>query len=344
MTIWIHAPNVHQGGGRALLLEILGALRQATDWRCILDCRMTPMPTHCDDHVEMKVAPNLLQRLRGEWILRQRVSSEDTVVCFGNLPPLFPVLGRVVVFLQNLYLVEDLPTEAFPARVRSRILLERLWLRARAHHAWKIVVQTPAMRDRVRAALTLNAEILPIFAEHEPYTRDMATTTALGDRPYDFLYVASPEPHKNHTVLIAAWLLLADRGLYPSLQLTIDASSAPGITARIDSLKAERGLRIDYTGTIPADGMRALYASAKALIYPSLGESFGIPLMEARIHGLPVLAAERDYVRDVIDPEESFDPLSPVSIARAVERHLGMRQPPIATVDGKQFLDTVTRG
>jgi len=344
MTIWIHAPNVHQGGGRALLLEILGALEQAPDWRCILDQRLTPLPSHCDDHVELKVAPRLFQRLGGEWRLRRRVTADDTVVCFGNLPPLFPVAGRVVVFLQNLYLVEDLPTEAFPARVRLRILLERLWLRTRAKSAATLVVQTPAMRSKVLAKLGRYAAVQPIFAGQLRYSRSVTAANApLGDRPYDFLYVAGAEPHKNHPTLIAAWDILADRGLYPSLRLTLDAGNAPRLAAQIESLKEKRGVRIECTGAVPLERVADLYSNAKALIYPSLGESFGIPLIEARIHGLPILAAERDYVRDIIDPEQSFDPTSPVSIARAVERYLGIRQLPIAAVDGQQFLALLVR-
>lgn len=72
--------------------------------------------------------------------------------------------------------------------------------------------------------------------------------------------------------------------------------------------------------------MPDLYQRAGALIYPSTMESLGLPLIEARRMGLPIIASERDYVRDIIDPEQSFDPLSPVSIARAVERFLNYSQ------------------
>ena len=71
-----------------------------------------------------------------------------------------------------------------------------------------------------------------------------------------------------------------------------------------------------------------------------------MPLVEARSYALPIVAAELDYVRDVVVPEETFDPHSPRSIARAVRRHLGRRDKVQSLQDGKSFLEqlAVTHG
>jgi len=58
---------------------------------------------------------------------------------------------------------------------------------------------------------------------------------------------------------------------------------------------------------------------------------------------LSVLAAELDYVRDVLDPEQTFDPDSAVSIVRAVKRHLGVVETPLKIVDATSFLDMLLR-
>jgi hypothetical protein len=58
---------------------------------------------------------------------------------------------------------------------------------------------------------------------------------------------------------------------------------------------------------------------------------------------LPVLASELDYVRDLIEPAETFDPSSPVSIARAVRRFLGIAERPIKIGNAAAFLDEVLR-
>ena len=51
-----------------------------------------------------------------------------------------------------------------------------------------------------------------------------------------------------------------------------------------------------------------------------------------------IIAAERDYVRDIVTPVETFDPESPVSIARAVRRFLGQPESPIAVTTADEFL------
>ena len=65
-----------------------------------------------------------------------------------------------------------------------------------------------------------------------------------------------------------------------------------------------------------------IYKKGATLIFPSLVESLGLPLVEAREIGIDIIAPERDYVRDVVSPVETFDPLSPLSISRAVKRYL----------------------
>ena len=48
------------------------------------------------------------------------------------------------------------------------------------------------------------------------------------------------------------------------------------------------------------------------------------PLIEAKYLNLPVLAGELDYIRDLIDPIQTFDPNSSISIYRAVKRFLNV--------------------
>jgi glycosyltransferase involved in cell wall biosynthesis len=105
----------------------------------------------------------------------------------------------------------------------------------------------------------------------------------------------------------------------------------------IDEQVGQYGLHI-ITKPGNSDQMAILYAQSSVLIYPSLFESFGLPLLEARQVGLPIIAAERDYVRDVVEPVESFDPESSSSIARAVLRHRGLIAEPNLPASAEFFL------
>jgi glycosyltransferase involved in cell wall biosynthesis len=172
-------------------------------------------------------------------------------------------------------------------------------------------------------------------SRHEPQARES------GGRHHDFVYVSSGEQHKNHRTLLHAWALLADRGCRPSLCLTLDPTQFPDLVKWIERHSRENDLNVLNIGAVGFDEIHALYVKSKALIYPSLFESFGLPLLEATQAGLPVIAGELDYVRDLIEPSQTFDPTSAVSIARAVERHLGIPGRQVHPSTPEEFIDDI---
>jgi glycosyltransferase involved in cell wall biosynthesis len=132
------------------------------------------------------------------------------------------------------------------------------------------------------------------------------------------------------------------------LRITIKSERArksPLPFARCQSLNSAIFKRVYAAGNrqLSSDEVADLYQSSSALIYPSKTESFGLPLIEAAQYKLPILAAELDYVRDVVVPVETFDPNSPVSIARAVRRFLGNAEPTIQIHSAEEFLEEVFR-
>jgi hypothetical protein len=96
-------------------------------------------------------------------------------------------------------------------------------------------------------------------------------------------------------------------------------------------------LNVTNIGVVEHERIKYLFHHVGALIYPSTFESFGLPLIEARQENLTILASELDYVRDIVDPEQSFDPYSPVSIARATKRHLNLKEPKLPLLSAVEF-------
>lgn len=210
-------------------------------------------------------------------------------------------------------------------------------------NADEFVVQTPSMGNllEARTKQRVPVRVLPYTANRGGYGRTLRSSEIQKDKRFDFLYVASGEPHKNHRQLIEAWCLLAKEGLFPSLRLTLDRERFVGLCSWIEQKTDQYRLHVKSLGTLPHEQVLQLYGQAGALIYPSTFESFGLPLIEARQAGLAVLAPELDYVRDVLDPEQTFDPASAVSIARAVKRFLGAEEPPLPLLDAAQFMASI---
>jgi glycosyltransferase involved in cell wall biosynthesis len=341
--IFIHAPNIHQGGGAILLNDLLRAIPPDLPAITSLDERMR-VPLNLQGHIRVRpVCATVSGRFSAEKWLFNSVESTDLVLCFGNLPPLFRLPGDVSVFLQNRYLVDNqAPLGSLPLKPLIRLRMERAWLTTFRSHATRYYAQTPSMRRLAEDLLGVPVICTPFVPE------SVLSSAVMSDRSssvqFDFLYVASGDAHKNHTALISAWAILADDGLFPSLALTLSEAHSPNLVKHIDAQRAAKGLHIHNLGVLPHDQLIKRYRDSKALIYPSGFESFGLPLIEAKLAGLPVLAPELDYVRDVLDPTESFDPRSPISIARAVKRFLKKEKSTFKPCDAKSFLKELMIG
>ncbi len=246
-----------------------------------------------------------------------------------------------MLFLQNRYLTGGMSRKGFRFRVRLRIAVEEWWLRHRLANVDEIIVQSPSTAREVKKHLGWEARVLP-FAPDVPFARAVDGSAQAASNPrYDFAYVASGEPHKNHRNLLEAWRLLANDNLKPSLCVTVAPVLYPEIADWIEEKTSTEKLNVTNIGEVPESKMDDLYRDAGALIYPSFGESLGLPLIEARGRGMPILAAEKDFVRDVVEPHETFDPHSAVSIARAVRRFLGKPEVLPEVYTPEQFLDAV---
>lgn len=337
----LHAVNVHQGGGAILLNSLLKSvtvpLYLSVDQRMSL-CEYVGRDIHID-----VVKPSLLHRFFFEIIQANKILPGDFVLRLGNLPPLFKLKGHVAVFLQNRYLIDLISLQEFPLKSRVRIFIERLWFSNRLSNVDEFIVQTPTMKKylELKTRGMVPVRVLPFIHSADSNSDHRGDQAEDKDCIYDFIYVASGEPHKNHLELLRAWSLLAKEGIFPSLCLTIDEVNFRSLSDLIKNLRDVKGLMITNVGILDHCEVMALYKKSKALIYPSKFESFGLPLIEAIQAGLPVLASELDYVRDVLDPEEVFDPDSSVSIARAIKRFMGKDRQSLKLLDAVQFLEAI---
>jgi glycosyltransferase involved in cell wall biosynthesis len=102
-----------------------------------------------------------------------------------------------------------------------------------------------------------------------------------GSVPY-FLFVGTLEPRKNLLTLVNAWREVRRHH-------TIDLVLAGRPRADAPAIAEEPGLRL--TGEVPDGKLPELYSGALALVYPSLYEGFGLPVLEAMQCGTAVIAS-----------------------------------------------------
>jgi len=343
-NLYIYAPNIHKGGGKTLLDSLLKIEIKQLNVILITDSRYQIQSEFLKKFLIKVISHTFYSRFSAEYWLKRKVKQEDIVLCFSNLPPLFNLKGRVCVFVHNRLLIENVSLDGFSFKSKTLLNIQRLWIRKRAKFADSFIVQTVSMKNLMIKIFSNKKSIFII-----PFTGLVINKKTKENSGFDiskinnlsFAYVATGEPHKNHKNLINAWVLMAKKNYFPTLYLTIDRDDSPEIHLLINESILTHKIKIINFGYIPHKEIMSLYENIDALIFPSMLESFGIPLLEAEFKGLGILASELDYVRDIINPDQTFDPSSPISILRAIERYSGNMAPSSEIFGPNKFLDVV---
>jgi glycosyltransferase involved in cell wall biosynthesis len=142
------------------------------------------------------------------------------------------------------------------------------------------------------------------------------------ERPY-VLFVGDRERYKNFACLLAAFEKSSFPGEYDLV--------AVGPCWTREELDVNPWLpeaaHLKNIAWVSDRDLRGLYTMASAFVYPSLGEGFGLPLLEAMACGAPVVASDLEVFREVAgNAAEYFDPRSPEDLVQTLERVLAPEQ------------------
>jgi glycosyltransferase involved in cell wall biosynthesis len=164
---------------------------------------------------------------------------------------------------------------------------------------------------------------------HAPAPEMISAVLAKYNLPRDIvLCVGTFEPRKNHLRLVQAYhqLLHADGGAPRLVLVGKPGWGYEGLLAEIKSLGLEGN--VSLLSEVNEEELSALYAGALFVVYPSLYEGFGLPVLEAMAFGKPVLTSRASSMSEVADGAAFLvDPYNVTSIADGLirlvhDRHL----------------------
>ncbi|MGB7601976.1 MAG: glycosyltransferase family 1 protein [Candidatus Sulfotelmatobacter sp.] len=134
--------------------------------------------------------------------------------------------------------------------------------------------------------------------------------------PY-LLCVSNRKRHKNEFRVVEAF---AKAGLGAEMKLVFTGESAAALAEFVERQGVTRA--VHFAGVVPEEKLPALYRGAKALVFPSLYEGFGLPILEAMSCGIPVVTSNITAMPEVAaDAALLVDPTSVEQIAEAM-RHV----------------------
>jgi glycosyltransferase involved in cell wall biosynthesis len=143
----------------------------------------------------------------------------------------------------------------------------------------------------------------------------------LGIKSHQYLiYPANFWKHKNHEMLLTAFGMAVGKGLAADIKLV--CTGAPGARqVWLKNAAHDMGLaeRIVFPGYLPNSELATLMSHSRGVVFPSLYEGFGLPVIEAMTAGVPVACSNTTSLPEVAaDAAILFDPRVPDQIAQAI--------------------------
>jgi glycosyltransferase involved in cell wall biosynthesis/2-polyprenyl-3-methyl-5-hydroxy-6-metoxy-1,4-benzoquinol methylase/uncharacterized coiled-coil protein SlyX len=276
--------------------------------------------------------PAILRRLKRVYRAAGPVSGSllrqlnaDVLFCPFTAPffvdPRVPTVS-VIYDLQHVYYPHFFPASDRDQRGRS------------FHEACSAASKLVCISDYVRQTVLENAALSPDrvetihislpnrVAQPSPADREKILDRYKLEDSAFLLYPANFWPHKNHEMLLTAFGMY--RARHPESRLKLVLTGAPG--KRMEYIReAARRMALDQCvvlgGYLPDSEFAALLWSSLALIFPSLYEGFGMPVLEAMAAGKPVLCSNVTSLPEIAgDAAILFDPKKPGEIASAIAR------------------------
>ncbi len=237
--------------------------------------------------------------------------------------PLLSRLGRVVTFHDATFFSDP------GVHTRLKRFFFRTWIRLSTRLADAIIVPSAATASEILRYVAHEREF--VVAHHgvdpavfHPPTPseiiDAAGKLGLGDRPW-IAHLGTIEPRKNLPQLVRAYGELVSRwdtswGPVPLLALAGSVGWGDSLESEIASVEPPGQVR--SLGYIPLELVRSFLGGSLVVAYPSLGEGFGLPVLEGMACGAAVLTTNRLALPEVGGAAVSYTEIDAASITAAM--------------------------
>jgi glycosyltransferase involved in cell wall biosynthesis len=326
--ILIDALYINSFGGRSILeLLVKRILGREVKYHFIFDSRLKfnlIQKIKSSDYTFVEAS----HKKRKEFYLR-RINNFSCILCLSNVPPPIQTSVKTYIYFHNILLLKPLH---WPIHIKNRVinLLKFFYIKCYNLESYNWIVQTSHTRKLLLESIKIKNDRIhtyPILSKKNILINQI-------NKSKNFVYISSSVSHKNHERLLKAFILAANKTIKQiKLHLTIDEG-------KLSKKIYPNNLKIECHGTLSEDGVNELYNSCEFLIYPSLVESFGLPLIEATNHGCKVIASDLPYVHEIIRPSLTFDPYLVESISDSILKALEIDNLPETKVLVENKLDS----
>jgi glycosyltransferase involved in cell wall biosynthesis len=183
------------------------------------------------------------------------------------------------------------------------------WVNKRvAHKSDAVITPTQFVKDDVVAYTHISPAKITVTPEAADKITEVAEPVPGLENAQFIMYVGRPTPHKNLGRLVDAFVEL--KKAHPELKLVLAGKKDALYEAHERRFTALGTPDVVFTGFVSEGQLRWLYEHCTAYVFPSLSEGFGLPGLEAMVHGAPVTSSNATCLPEVLgEAAYYFDPL-----------------------------------
>lgn len=252
----------------------------------------------------------------------------DLLHCTSNTAPLWLKVPLILTLHDIIYL-EKISLSQGSSYQKFGNIYRKLNVPKIVPKAVKILTVSDFEKDRIQQYFNLNDQrVLTAYngvgAHFQPVLgqTELNNAKAKYQLPDQFIFfLGNTDPKKNVKGVLQALSILKKQNALPAPLVMLDINRD-----YLQSLATEIGdsailNQIHFTGYVPNKELPAIYSLATLFLYPSLRESFGIPLVEAMACGVPVITSNTSSMPEIAqDAALIADPFKPETIAEAIQQ------------------------
>lgn len=300
MKILVYDVAAQSGGALTVLHEAYqyAAQHREIEWKFILSAAKL----ESRDNILVENYPDI----KKSWFHRYRFDKITAPRIVQKFKP------DIVLNLQNicisckckqiLYMHQPLPFAGYRFSVKDR----KMWIyqniigrmiKRSCKRADEIIVQTQWIKN----AIVRQCKVPECKISVRPPKIDAASLkTFCATEKNCYFYPASASVYKNHAVIVDACIRLKQVGFSEyKIMFTLQGNENEHIRKLYEKCQTQQ-LNIEWVGSLPRARVYELYGT-HGLIFPSYIETFGLPLLEAKTAGSPILASDTEFSHEICD-------------------------------------------
>jgi glycosyltransferase involved in cell wall biosynthesis len=311
--ILIDCCYLNSPGGKRILIDLLNKLQanNSNDLFLILIDFRSKNLKKIFSKIKFKIISN--NEYSRALFYKQNKQFFYNILCLSNVPPPIKLKAKVYIFFHNNIL---LSSKNLDLNLKTRLIfyLKKKYILCINNKKFKWIVQNDLMKNNLSDKFKISKEQIKVY----PVFENLKNKNL--NRSNSFIYPTTISKHKNNLRLLKAFVQSADQtpDLSFNLKITISQTSE---TEKV-LINAPKNLTVDFLGSLSREDTIDEISKSKFLIFPSLTESFGLPIIEGCQLGCYVICSDLPYVHEIIRPSLTFDPYSVKSISKMINQSL----------------------